>query len=180
MDLLKYVRDSQHLAITYGGLYGSTPNLIQVYADADFSKKPHVRKSRSGHVLFLNGGAITWKSSLQKRIAMSTSESELYAMYGAVKQAMWFKYFLGELGYHQNAIPCFEDNSGLLDWIRNPKVSTNMMHIPIEYYWLRDTNEAGDCVYIKIDTSLQKADIMTKQMDFGIFDIQVHMLFNLT
>ena len=54
-----------------------------MYADSDFSKKPDLRKSRTGFILYLNGAPIAWHSSLQKRVATSTSD--------AVQLASWRK-----------------------------------------------------------------------------------------
>ena len=102
IDVLKYLRDTQDLCLTYGGNVPSLlKNRLEVYADSDFSKHPDVRKSRSGYVLYFNGGPVAWHSSLQKRTAISTSEAELYALFDANQLASWFKELLGELGFPQ-------------------------------------------------------------------------------
>ena len=177
IDLLKYISDTQDLCITYEGL--SATNQIELYADADYSKHPNIRKSRSGFVIFLNGGPIAWNSSLQKRIAMSTTESELYAMYDGVQQAIWFREFLAEIGFPQQSTMCFEDNSGLLDWINSSRSSSRMKSIPRDYYKLREFKEEKQCVFGYTPTALQKADIFTKQMDYTPFSAQLALLFNL-
>ena len=113
INLLKFMRDTQNLSITYGSSISYDDiNELRVYADADFSRHPERRRSRSGHVIYFNGGAICWKSSLQKRISTSTSESELFSLYDATKMASWFRHLLGELGFTP---PCFEDNRGVVD-----------------------------------------------------------------
>ena len=177
MDLLRYISDTQDLSITYGGRYCT--NQIELFADADFSKHPDIRRSRSGFVLFLNGGPIAWNSSLQKRTAMSTTESELYAMYDGVQQAIWFREFLAEIGFPQAPTQCYEDNSGLLDWINNNKSSSRMKSIPRHYYKLREFKDEGQCVFIYCPTAVQKADILTKQMDYAPHSVQVDLMFNL-
>ena len=78
LDLLRYLRDTQDHFITYGELSDSEiKNVLSVYADADFANDTVGRKSRSGYVIFLNGGPIAWNSSLQSTVAQSTSEAEL-------------------------------------------------------------------------------------------------------
>ena len=179
MDVLKYLRDTQDLAITYGGRVSPAErNKLLVYADANFSKRPSIRKSRSGFVIFLNGGPVAWKSSLQTHTALSTTESELYAMFGAVKQSLWLKTFMSEVGFDQGPLSCFEDNSGLLAWIENPRMSSRMQHIELQYYWLRDTKTDGLCNFFHVETLLQRADLLTKQMDVGPIRPQLRMLFN--
>ena len=181
--------------ITYGGsISPGNLNQIIVYADADFSRKPEIRKSRSGYVIYFNNGPITWKSALQKKstsiineddntdictIATSTSESELYAMYDATRTAKWFREFLRELGFVQNVTLCHEDNKGCFDWITTPRMSSRMLHLPLEVYWLRETYEHGDFDYVLTPTEEQKADIMTKQINPKPFYKQIIMLYNL-
>jgi hypothetical protein len=180
MDVLAYIRDTQDLCITYGGIVSPDQlNQLVVYADADFSRHPERRKSRSGQVIYLNNGAIGWKSSLQKRIATSTSESELYSMYDASRHAKWFRELLGEIGFAQRTIICHEDNKGVVDWIATAKASSRMLHLDIEYYWLREVHDLGFFSYVLTPTALQIADILTKQMDPTLFYTLLRMLYNL-
>jgi hypothetical protein len=110
---------------------------------------------------------------------MSTTESELYAMYDGAVQAIWFREFLAELGFMQAPTQCFEDNSGLLDWINNCRSSSRMKALPRHYYKLREFKEDGQCIFIYCPTAIQKADIMTKQMDYAPYSIQLDLLYNL-
>ena len=173
LDLLRYLRDTSNIKLTYGKLSSSeTPNVISVYADADFSQDK-TRKSRTGYVIFLNGGPIAWNSSLQTTIAQSTSESELYALMDAVNNALQIKHILQELGYPQGTIQCYEDNSGLLDWIQNGRTTTRMKHIELKYIILKDHHTNKTFQFNKIQTELQRADLLTKQMDYAIFSKQI-------
>ena len=53
--LARFLRDSLDQAITYGGIVSSDNlNQLQLKADADFSKHPDRRKSRSCFVVFFN------------------------------------------------------------------------------------------------------------------------------
>ena len=179
MDLLRYLKDTQDLALVYGRADGSAKNTLNVYADADYARDTEKRRSRSGYVIYLNGGAVAWNSSLQSVVAGSTSEAELYAMYSAVQQAYNLKHLLGELGFVQPILPCFEDNTGTIDWIVNQRASSRMKAIEVKYYWLRDTKDDGSCDYIHIQTKFQKADVFTKPMDFTEYIEQVKMLYNI-
>ena len=180
MDLLRYIKSTQDLAITYGrmGSASEFKNSVYIYADADYARDLK-RKSRSGYVIYLNGGPIAWNSSLQSRVANSTSEAELYAMHAAVQQAYSIRELLGELGFPQDSLKCYEDNTGCIDWIVNQRASSRMKAIEVKYYWLRDTKDNQECEYIHVDTKLQKADMFTKQMDYTIFNDQVVLLYNL-
>ena len=179
VDLLRYLRDSQENRITYGKLSATeTKNVMSVYTDADFAMDPIGRKSRTGYVIFLNGGAIAWSSSLQSTVAQSTSEAELYAMVEAVNAAMQLKHLLEELGFPQGSLQCHEDNTGCIDWIVNQRASSRMKHVEIKYHVLRELHEKSLCEFHHIDTKSQRADFATKQMDYAAFNPQMHMLFN--
>ena len=99
-------------------------------------------------------------------------------MFDATRTAKWFREFLRELGFVQNATVCHEDNKGCFDWITTPKMSSRMLHLPLEVYWLRESYNLNQFRYILTPTTEQKADIMTKQMDKKLFYEQLHLLYN--
>jgi hypothetical protein len=179
LDLLKYTRDTQELMLCYGKLASNeTKNVISIYADADFARDSS-RRSRTGYVIFLNGGPVAWNSSLQDSIAQSTSEAELYAMTEAVKTGLYLKNFLEEMGFSQGKLKCYEDNSGCIDWVVRQKSSSRMKHIETKYYLLRDLYDKHICELIHVETLNQKADFTTKQMDYSIFYTQMRLLYNI-
>ena len=51
------------------------------YADADLAGCTDDRKSTTGFIFTLAGGAISWKSSKQSLVASSTMEAEIVACY---------------------------------------------------------------------------------------------------
>ncbi|TYK22912.1 gag/pol protein [Cucumis melo var. makuwa] len=55
------------------------------------------RKSTSGSVFTLNGGAVVWRSIKQSCIVDSTMEAEYVAACEAAKEAVWLKKFLTDL-----------------------------------------------------------------------------------
>jgi hypothetical protein len=67
------------------------------YTDSDFAGCVDSRKSTSGYIFILAGGAISWKSSKQTIVATSTMEAEFIACYEATTQALWLRNFIGGL-----------------------------------------------------------------------------------
>ena len=74
------------------------------YTDLDFQSDLGFKKSTSGCVFTLGGGAISWWSIKQSCIADSTMEAEYVAACEAAKEAVWRKKFLSELGASSNYI----------------------------------------------------------------------------
>jgi hypothetical protein len=70
---------------------------IEGYPDSDFAGDIDDRKSTSGYVFALAGGAILWKSSKQTITASSTMYAEFVACYETTGQVKWLKKFISGL-----------------------------------------------------------------------------------
>jgi len=83
--------------IKYGG-QGEWTEEVANYTDADYGSSGH-RKSISGYVNLLAGGAISWSSKKQGVTATSTAEAEYVAATHAAKQVLWQRSLFRELGF---------------------------------------------------------------------------------
>ncbi|KAA0053328.1 gag/pol protein [Cucumis melo var. makuwa] len=84
----------------------------------------HARKSTSGSVFTLNGGAVVWRSEKQTCLADSTMNVEYVVACKAAKEAIWLRKFLIDLEVVPNMhlpIPLYCDNSGAVAKSREPK-----------------------------------------------------------
>ena len=83
------------------------------YTDLEFQSNLDFRKSISGYVFTLGGGAISWRSTKKSCIADSTMEAEYVVACEIAKEALWLKKFLSDLGVvriEQVPITLFCDN----------------------------------------------------------------------
>ncbi|KAA0052300.1 gag/pol protein [Cucumis melo var. makuwa] len=62
--------------------------ILTGYIDSDFQSDKDARKSTSGSVFTLNGGAVVWRSIKQSCIADSTMEAEYVAACEAANEAL--------------------------------------------------------------------------------------------
>jgi hypothetical protein len=97
--VFRYLKGMMDHSLTYKGDGDPTPELIR-FADADWASNAH-RKSISGYVFMLGGGAVAWSSKKQSQTALSTAEAECVAATHAVKQLLWHRNLLGELDIPQ-------------------------------------------------------------------------------
>lgn len=61
------------------------------YSDADWGSDSTDRRSTTGYIFKLSGGAISWSSKKQPTIALSTTEAEYMAMSATIQEATWLK-----------------------------------------------------------------------------------------
>ena len=86
------------------------------------------RRSTTGNVFSLAGGAVSWLSKKQTVVALSTSEAEYVALSVAAQEAMWFHKLLDDLQITSNPILINEDNQGAIALIQSltPEPSTSI------------------------------------------------------
>ena len=62
---------------------------LTAYGDADYAGKYDDRRSVSGTVITLGGAAVSWASSTQACVTLSTAEAEYVALGERVKEALF-------------------------------------------------------------------------------------------
>ena len=62
------------------------------------------KRSTSGYVFSLFGGAISWMSKKQVVVALSTTKVEYMAATHASKEVVWLQRLCSELGFKQQAV----------------------------------------------------------------------------
>ncbi|CAM9979554.1 unnamed protein product, partial [Heterosigma akashiwo] len=93
-------------------------------------------KSVTGYVLFffLGDAPIVWSSKLQGAVTTSTVEAEYLALCSAVKDIMWLRSLLAELGCpQQDPTPVVEDNSACVEWANDMVVNKRNRHFHVSY-----------------------------------------------
>ena len=91
---MRYLKGSSETCLTFtaGGLK------LEGFVDADLAGDVDSRKSTTGYVYTLGGTAVSWNSTLQKIVALSTTEAEYVAVSESAKEIVWLQSFLKELG----------------------------------------------------------------------------------
>lgn len=84
------------------------------YSDSDYSKDLDKRRSVTGFVFCFGGTAVSWKSGLQKVVALSTTEAEYIALSESSKEAIWLRNLVKEFGYAQDKVEIFCDSESAI------------------------------------------------------------------
>ena len=139
--ILRYLKGTSNLGLLYRE---DGPAEITGYSDADWAGDIGDRKSTSGHIFLQGVAAISWKSSKQTCVALSTAEAEYVALSAAVQEAVWLQQLTSDLlsrSIQETSI--LEDNQSAICLAKNQQVHGRTKHIDIKYHFVRDLVEAG-------------------------------------
>ena len=149
-------------------MYRRTDNLEVIgYFDSDYAGCIDSRKSTSGYVFMLAGGAVSWRSAKQTLIATSTMESEFVSCFKATLYGVWLKSFISGLRVVDSIsrpLKIYCDNSAVVFMAKNNKSSSRNKHIDIKYLALRERVKEKTVVIEHVSTKLMIADPLTKGM----------------
>ena len=167
--ILKYLRGTTDFALCYSG-DSSDLHSLTAFSDADYAGDPTDRKSRSGSILFLNGGPVIWLSRKQPCTATSTTESEYVAASLTSKEVVWARRLLADLGFSQSSpTPLYSDNQSAIRLVQNPEFHKRTKHIDVLFHLIREFQARGEISVSYVPTRLQLADILTKALTPEIF-----------
>jgi hypothetical protein len=163
--VFRYLRGTTN----YGLCYQGRPGLDRVvdihgFVDADWAGDLDRRRSTSGYVFNLFGGAISWMSKRQAVVALSTTEAEYMAATHASKEAIWLQRLCSGIGLVQQAVRLDCDSQSAIFLAKNPAYHSKTKHIDVQYHFVRDMVEEKKVLLEKVDTLKNAADSLTKSV----------------
>lgn len=93
--LLRYLRGTSNYRLSY---YGGKPLQLESYMDADWANS-NDRKSISGMLIKLAGGAVSWSSKKQSTVSLSSTEAEYNSLSEGTREVIWLRQLLKDLGH---------------------------------------------------------------------------------
>ena len=117
------------------------------------------------------GGYVSWSSKKQPTIALSTAEAEYMAASNAIKEAIWLRTLLRDIGFPPTqATTIHADNQACITLARNPVAHSRAKHIDVQHHFIREriANKEVDLRYCSTKDML--ADIFTKQLPCDAFE----------
>ena len=122
--------------------------------------------------MFIFGGvAVSWASKMQKTVALSTMEAEYMALCEASKEAVWLDKLIQRVTMlvtqSDNLVGPVNikvDNSGCIDFAKNPVEHKRTKHIDIRYHFVREAITTDEVTLEHCATDDMVADPMTKEL----------------
>ncbi|GJW07711.1 retrotransposon protein, putative, ty1-copia subclass [Tanacetum coccineum] len=115
---------------------------VDGFIDADYAKDPDKGRSITEYVFMVHGCVMSWKATLQHVVALSTTEAKYMALTEAVKESIWLKGLLIELGVNLRSVVVNCDNQSAIHLSRNAMFHERTKHINVRYHFIREIVES--------------------------------------
>ena len=147
------------------------------FSDSDFAEERTTRKSTTGSIWTLNGTPISWNSKRQDIVTTSSTEAELVALDFALKEGIWIKKLLLEIGLVKDEpIKLMTDNQSTIKIVKGSKITQRTKHIDVKYMFARELYQSNRLNVEYIASNENPADAFTKPLSYeGIFKLQTIM-----
>lgn len=161
-QILRYLRGTCSLGLYYprgGGIK------LLGFSDSSHNVDNDDGKSTTGHIFYFGESPITWSSTKQEIVALSSCEAEFMAATEAEKQAIWLQELLSEAtGEECKHVVIKVDNRSAIALTKNPVFHGRIKHIHRRFHFIRECVENEQVEVEHIPGSEQKADILTKSL----------------
>ncbi|CAN6455989.1 unnamed protein product [Victoria cruziana] len=167
--IMRYLQGSKDNMLVYRK---SDDLEILGYSDSDFAGCQDSRRSTSGYVFTLAGGAISWKSVKQTLVATFTMAAEYIACYEASNQALWLRNFVAGLRIMtgiERPLRLLCDSSSTVQFSNNNRSLPKSKYIDIKYLVVKERTQNGQVSLEHIGTDSMIADPLTKGLPPKVF-----------
>ncbi|CAI7875993.1 unnamed protein product [Closterium sp. NIES-53] len=137
---------------------------LTAFSDASYASEPEDMTSVGGFICCVGGGPTAWESKKQVDQALSSVESEYMALFRAVREIVWQRRLLAELGEQLGPTPLYCDSQGAISLAKNPVLHGLTKHMRVKWHWTRSMVAAGEVELHYVKTTGQPADMMTKRL----------------
>ncbi|CAI7881145.1 unnamed protein product [Closterium sp. NIES-53] len=172
--LVRYVSATAFVGFVYSSVrqrqqrgaadLGKGEILFTCYTDASFNSMKTDGTSIGGYVVLFGGGAVSWCSKKQNEVGLSSCETEYMALHHGVKEVVWVRRLLEEIGVCQREpTMMFCDNDSAVKVAKNVCLHELTKHIRPKWHWLRRLLDKEVRLEI-VKNQQQAADILTKRL----------------
>jgi hypothetical protein len=128
--ILRYLQGTINVGLVYDRGSGISSSIVG-YVDLDYAGDSDKRRSLTGFVFTLSRYAISWKATLQLTIALSTMEAKYMAVAKVVKEAIWLRGLVSDLGLQQDETIVFCDSQSAIHLTKNQMYHERTKHIGV-------------------------------------------------
>jgi hypothetical protein len=165
--VLRYLKGTPESSMILGGKQSIVP---LAYCDASYTAEGDSR-SQFGYAIHLNeSGANIARAKTGTTVPHSPCEAEVKAMDEVVREIVWLRVLLEELGQPQEGPTLiYSDSTAGIDQISAFKNSSKARHYVRDLNYLRESVERGVVRFEHIGTDENRSDMLTKDLGYEKF-----------
>jgi hypothetical protein len=169
--LLRYLASTRDVGLVYTADALLAP--LMAYSDSSHMDCIDTGRSTLAYLFFFFGRVVSWYSKLHTFVTTCSNHSEYAAMFQAAKEAQylsnWLAPLLPLLGITAAPIPIFNDNDGASALAVDPVGRFKNKHVRMEHHYTQELVAAKIIVPVRVDTSKNKSDLLTKALGPTVF-----------
>ncbi|CAI7867780.1 unnamed protein product [Closterium sp. NIES-53] len=163
---LRYFVSTPTLGLIFNAGKPTDKMYLSGYVDADHAADTSDRWSRTGYIFRLEPiGPISWNSSKQELVSLSSAEAEFIAACAATREGLYLQELLDEAKFvtpNQFTLQC--DNQSAISIANKPGFVNCTKHISLRYFFVKDAIDKGRMRLVYCPTSDMAADSLTKKL----------------
>jgi hypothetical protein len=158
----RYITQHRNETLALGG----ADKDIRLFGYCDASRRVEGDfRARIGQCWFLglDSGTVSWKSQMSKLVSLSSTEAEIDALVEAVKDCIWMRGLLCELGFPQTRpTVIFQDNKSAIRLADIDAIPSRTRHLANRLSFIKQEVERGTVALKYLPGRCMVADILTK------------------
>jgi len=166
MDVLRYLKGTSHLCLTFRGFDAYT---LESYGDSDWAGDLQSGKSVYAYFIFISGCLISWKSKKSTTVATSSTIAEIECVYHQCVQLLWILHLFSELGITASTALIWCDCMPAVKVLNGEKHLERTKHSIVKIEFIRDLIQRGIIICKHKSTGDQIGDIGTKSLSRNLF-----------
>ncbi|CAI7808819.1 unnamed protein product [Closterium sp. NIES-53] len=163
---LRYFVSTPTIGLIFNAGKPADKMYLSGYVDADHAGDTSDRRSRTGYIFCLEPiGPISWNSSKQELVSLSSAEAEFIAACAATREGLYLQELLDEAKFvtpNQFTLQC--DNQSAITIANKPGFVNRTKHISLRYFFVKDAIDNGRMRLFYCPTSDMAADSLTKKL----------------
>ena len=143
----------------------------------DYAGDLDKHRSTTGYVFTLSHTPVSWRSTLQSTVTLSTTEAKYMVMSEAMKDVIWIQGLLDDLGIDQDLLKMNCNQNECYLFGKEPGISCKNIDVRLHFVW--EILDEGDIKLQKIYMKENLVDMLTKVVPgvkFAYYKELLHIL----
>ncbi|KAI7938193.1 hypothetical protein MJO28_015113 [Puccinia striiformis f. sp. tritici] len=163
IQVFRYISGTREMGLTFNKEEESE---LKAYVDADWGNCLVTRRSVTGYVAMAGNHLLSWKSSKQDTVSLSSAEAEYKALSDLSREIIWISSLVNETTVLKapTQIKVYVDNKAAID-LANSETAQNgfrTKHMDIRLHFVREHVQSKLLKLLYIKSNNNPADFLTK------------------